>query len=166
MAGGALALPTAGAAAAAAAPPVASGLLMASTLASVGFSVLGGFQERAALREQRAAERTRQQQTTLQGVQRSNQILQDQIDTLAALNVTAAAGGIDPFSGGPNAVADRIRRRANRQLTVAATDTAADIAASRSRERQLATEGTARLVSGFARGSGSLLDTATRLQGL
>ena len=167
MGAGFLALtgPAAGAAAATAAP-AASGLLVASTLASTAFTIGGALMEQSAARDQAASERLRQQQFTLQGVQRSNEILQNQVDTIAALNVTAAAGGIDPFSGGPNAVARRIRNRANRQLNVARADTAFNVAQSRSRADQLSTEGTARLLSGVGRGGQSLLDTATRLQGV
>ena len=150
------------AAAAALATPTASSLLVASTAVSLGATAIGGFMEFRASQAQREAERIREQQLALQGVQRSNEILQDEIDAIAQVNVAAAASGIDPFTGSPKTTKQEIREKANRQLNVAAVDTEFAQAQSRSTRNQLRLGGMGSLVGAAGRGSSSLLNLATQ----
>lgn len=149
-----------------AAAPILAGAVIASTAVAAGAAIFAGVQQARAAREQREQEELREQQLAVQGVQQSNQILEDEIAALAAVNVTAGASGIDPFTGAPNQTAQRIRARANRQLQTTSLGTAFEIAGSQSRQRQLSLQGDAALIRAAGAAGGSLLGGATRLQAI
>lgn len=136
-------------AAAFAAAPVLTGVLIASTVVTVGLGTFAAIQSAKAAKEQAAAEQQRQDQLGLQAQQRANEIRELEIETLAAINVGAAASGIDPFSGAPNVSAAGVRAKANRQLRTARLDAAFGIDQSASRERQIRLRGRADLIGGI-----------------
>lgn len=146
-----------------AAAPVLAGVLVASTVVSAGVGIFSAVRSAQANSEQREAEEQRQQALTIQGQQRANQILEEEIDTLAALNVGAAASGIDPFTGSAASTARRIRTRANRQLNIARLTSETDIFGSQSRQRQLRLQGQASLIGGAGQAVGAIGSGATGL---
>lgn len=153
-------------AAAFAAAPILTGVLLASTVVAVGTGAFAAIQQARAAREQAEAEEVRERQFALQGAQESNLILEQEIDTLAAINVAAGASGIDPFTGSPAETKTRIRERANRQLNISRLSTATNVTASQSAQRQASLSGQAALIRGAGQAAGSLIGTSTRLQGI
>ena len=147
-----------------AAAPVLAGVVAASTAVAVGTAVFSGIRSAQAAEAQAEQEELQQSQLALQAQQRQNEILEEEIDTLAALNVGAAASGIDPFTGSPQQTAEEIRTRANRQLRTARLEGAFNINASSQRQRQLRLQSTASLIGGFGQAAGAAAGGATSLR--
>lgn len=143
-------------AAAFAAAPILTSVLIASTVATVALTTVSTIQQAKAAKRQRAAEKQREKQLTVQGVQQANEIRREQLEALAATNVAAAASGIDPFSGAPNQTRKRIEQRTNRQLRNTRLGNAFDIAGSKAAQSQLKIQGRAAIVSGAARAVGAV----------
>lgn len=150
-------------AAAFAAAPILAGVVLAGTAVSAGVGIFAAVRASQAAKEQQAAEELREQQAGIQGVQRANEILQTEIDTLAAINVSAGASGIDPFTGSPASTKRRVRERANRQLQTAATESEFTRAGSRSRQRQLSLSAEAATLRGLSSAAGAGLGGAQQL---
>ena len=149
-----------------AAAPVLAGVLVASTVVSAGVGIFSAVRSAQAASEQREAEQQREQQLVIQGQQRANQILEEEIATLAAINVGAAAGNVDPFTGTPSSVSRRVRERANRQLSTLRLESEFGLSASQSRQRQLRLQGQGSLISGFGQAAGSVASGTTSLAGI
>lgn len=153
-------------AAAFAAAPVLAGVLLASTAVTAGVAIFSGVRSAQAAESASEQEELQQTQLGVQAQQRQNEILEEEIDTLAALNVGAAASGVDPFTGSPQRTAERIRERANRQLRITRLESAFGINASRSRERQLRLQGQASLIGGFGQAAGAAGSGAVTVGGI
>ena len=153
-------------AAAFAAAPILTGVLVASTAITVGVGVFTAVRSAQSAEAQEEAERMREEQLAIQGLQESNQILEDEIATLAQVNVGAAASGIDPFTGTPEAVKRRIRERADRQLNVARLNTAFGTNQSQLRQRQLRLQGQASLVQGVGGAIGGAAGGAQQISAI
>ena len=153
-------------AAAFAAAPILAGVVLAGTAVSAGAAIFGAVRGAQAAEEQRAAEELAERQASIQGVQRANEILQQEIDTLAAVNVAAGASGIDPFTGSPATTKRRIRERANRQLRTVQTETEFARAGSRSRQRQLSLSGEAATLRGLSAAGGAAVGGVQQLSAI
>ena len=143
-------------AAAFAAAPVLTSVLIASTVATVALTTVSTIQQAKAAKRQRAAEQQREKQLTIQGLQQANEIRREQLEALAAANVAAAAGGIDPFTGAPAKTKERIDARTNRQLRTARLESGFGIAASQSTQAQLKIQGRAAFFGGAVSSFGAV----------
>lgn len=153
-------------AAAFAAAPVLAGVLVASTAVAAGTGIFLGIRQQQAAEAQADQEELQQSQIAIQSQQRQNEILEEEIDTLAAINVGAAASGVDAFTGSAQSTKDAVRARANRQLRTARLEGAFGLNASSQRARQLRLGGQASLVGGFARAGGAVSSGQTALAGV
>ena len=151
-------------AAAFAAAPILAGVLVASTAVAAGAGVFAAIRQSQAQKAQAEAEEQRQTSLAIQGTQRQNEILEEEINTIAAVNVGAAASGIDPFSGAPASAKRNISARANRQLRVSRLETATGIAGSQATARQLRRGAEASLIGGFARTGSAVGGVTGQLQ--
>ena len=149
-----------------AAAPILTGVLVASTAVTVGVGIFTGIRQAQAAEAAAEQEELQQTQLGIQAQQRQNEILEEEIDTLAALNVGAAASGIDPFTGSPQRTAERIQERADRQLRTARLEGAFGISASQSRQRQLRLQGQASLIGGFGEAVGAVGSGAVTARGI
>ncbi len=150
-------------AAAFAAAPVLTGVLVASTAVAASAGIYAAYRQSQAAKAQAQQEEAQQRAETLAGVQRQNQILEEEQDLIAAVNIGAAASGVDPFSGSAASTKDRIRRKANRQLSISRIESETALSTSRSRQRQLRKQADASLISGFGQAAGSVSSTQNQL---
>ena len=151
-------------AAAFAAAPILTGVLVASTAVAAGAGIYAAYRSSQAQKAQAEQEEAQQRAGAVAGVQRQNEILEEERDLIAAVNVAAGASGIDPFSGSAALTKDRIREKANRQLSISRLEAETFQFASRSRQRQLRKSAQGSLISGFGQAAGQVSSTNNQLR--
>jgi len=164
-------LGTATAGAAAGGGSILGMLSTGTTLASTALSLFGGFSQGNAIESQAMARASSMQlqahemelqaeQEEIAGKQRSNEILDNMVQTLASQRLAYAGNGMDPSFGTPVSVAGSTRRQADLQLSVSRDDAQMKAMARRRSAR-------ARLIDAAnIRASGSTSADAARMTGI
>lgn len=114
---------------------------MGATALSAFSSFAGGLAEKRMAEEQALEARMAANQSILQGVQQSNEILDGVVDRLAKTRVAYATAGLDAFSATPERAMGRIVRDGERDIDVTRSDALMSYFSSRRTMRALQKRG-------------------------
>lgn len=132
-------------------------------LASAGLAISGARQQAAGMRVQAQQQDLLVKQEELRGREQANQVREALLRTLATQRAQYAAAGIALDGGTPQTVADASAYEAERELAIAAGNTASRAGAGALNARLLRERATSTSRAGIISGGLSLFDAADRL---